>query len=41
NTALTNFENYIIESQTVREALCPTYLSKGHVKGLMKKVCQS
>lgn len=41
NTALTNFENYIIESQTVREALCPTYLSKGYVEGLMKKVCQA
>ncbi len=40
-TALTNFENYIIESQSVRQALCPTYLSKGYVKGIMKKVCQS
>ncbi|HDM8140797.1 TPA: hypothetical protein P0E12_005091 [Vibrio harveyi] len=41
NTALTNFENYIIDSQSVRETLCPTYLSKGYVKGVMKKVCQS
>lgn len=41
NTALANFENYIIESQSVREALCPTYLSKGYVEGIMKKVCQS
>lgn len=41
NTALTNFENYIIDSQSVRETLCPTYLSKGYVKGIMKKVCQS
>ncbi|GLR02684.1 hypothetical protein [Vibrio hyugaensis] len=41
NTVLTNFENYIIESQSVRETLCPTYLSKGYVEGVMKKVCQS
>ncbi|KOO10731.1 hypothetical protein AKJ18_32745, partial [Vibrio xuii] len=41
NTTLKNFENYIIESQSVRQALCPTYLSKGYVKGIMKKVCES
>ncbi|EPT2926312.1 hypothetical protein ACVQAZ_003578 [Vibrio vulnificus] len=40
-TALANFENYVIESKSVRAALCPTYVSKGYVKGIIKQVCES
>lgn len=40
-TALANFENYVIESKSVRAALCPSYISKGYVKGIIKQVCES
>lgn len=40
-TKLKNFENYIVDSPSAREALCPTYVSNGHVKGILKKVCES
>lgn len=36
---LQGFENHIIESKPVRHSLCPDYLEKGYVSGVLKQVC--
>lgn len=37
---LPGFEHHLIESEQVRVAICPTYLEKNYVSGIMKQICE-